>query len=45
MTIGEKIVELRKKNNYTQEKLADNLKVSRQTISNWESDITSPDLK
>lgn len=45
MTIGEKITELRKKNNYTQEKLATKLKVSRQTIASWESDITSPDLK
>lgn len=44
MTIGEKIVQLRKKVNLTQEKLAEKLNVSRQTISNWESNITSPDL-
>lgn len=44
MNIGEKIIELRKGNNYTQEKLANKLDVTRQTLSNWESDITSPDL-
>lgn len=45
MTIGEKIVSLRKKYNFTQEKLSEKINVSRQTLSNWESDITSPDLK
>lgn len=44
MVIGEKIAELRKKYNYTQEKLAEKIGVTRQTISNWESSITSPDL-
>ena len=44
MVIGEKIAELRKKYNYTQEKLAEKIGVTRQTISNWESNITSPDL-
>lgn len=44
MTIGEKIIELRKKGKYTQEKLAEKIGVSRQTLSNWESNITSPDL-
>lgn len=45
MTLGEKLVELRKKLNLTQEKLAEKIGVSRQTLSNWESDITSPDIK
>lgn len=45
MGIGEKIIELRKKYNLTQEKLAEKIGVSRQTLSNWESNITSPDLK
>ncbi len=45
MTIGEKIIELRKKHNLTQNKLAEKIEVSRQTLSNWESNITSPDLK
>lgn len=45
MTIGEKIVSLRKKYNFTQEKLAEKIDISRQTLSSWEGDITSPDLK
>ncbi len=44
MTIGEKIVELRKKEKLTQERLANKIGVTRQTLSNWESNITSPDL-
>ncbi len=45
MTIGEKIIEKRKKLNYSQEKLSDILGITRQTLSNWESNITSPDLR
>lgn len=30
--------------NYTQEQLAEKIGVTRQTLSNWESNITSPDL-
>lgn len=45
MTLGEKIVELRKKEKLTQEKLALQIGISRQTLSNWESDITSPNIK
>lgn len=44
MSIGEKIISLRKKYNLTQEKLAEKIGISRQTLSNWESNITSPDL-
>lgn len=44
MIIGEKITELRKKNDLTQDKLAEKVNVTRQTISNWESNITSPDI-
>ena len=44
MFIEEKITELRKKYNYTQEVLAEKIGVTRQTLSNWESNITSPDL-
>lgn len=43
--IGKKILELRKKNNLSQEELAEVVGVSRQTISNWELDETAPDLK
>lgn len=42
--IGEKIKDLRRKNDLTQEKLADHLGVSYQTVSKWETGITSPDL-
>lgn len=45
MTIGNKITELRKKENMTIEKLSRKIGISRQTLSNWESDITSPNLK
>lgn len=44
MTIGEKIKELRKKNDMTQEKLADYLLVSYQAVSKWECGLSSPDL-
>ena len=39
-----KITELRKKYNYMQENLVEKKGVTRQTLSNWESNITSPDL-
>ncbi len=42
--IGEKIKELRRKNDMTQEKLADMLSVSYQTVSKWECGISSPDV-
>lgn len=44
MSIGNKIAEARKKKNLTQEQLADLLKVTRQSISRWESDHTYPDM-
>ena len=45
LKIGNKILELRKKANLSQENLAEKLDVSRQTISKWETGETSPDLK
>lgn len=45
MEIGNKIMELRKKNRLSQEDLAEKVGVSRQTISKWELGETSPDLK
>lgn len=42
--IGEKIKELRRKNDMTQERLADCLGVAYQTVSKWETGVTSPDL-
>lgn len=44
MNIGKKIKELRKKNDLTQEKLADLLGISYQSVSKWECGITMPDL-
>lgn len=37
MDISEKILKLRKANNMTQEQLAEQLQVSRQAVSKWES--------
>lgn len=45
MTLGQKLKELRTKKGLTQKDLADQLHVSFQTISKWESDINEPDLK
>lgn len=36
MNLGNKIVSLRKKNNLSQEELAEKVGVTRQTISKWE---------
>lgn len=43
MVISEKIYELRKKSNLSQEQLANELGVSRQAISKWESGQSVPD--
>lgn len=45
MKIGNKMLELRKKNNLSQEQLAEKMGVARQTISKWELGETSPDLE
>ena len=45
MDFGKKLQELRKKNNYSQEELAELIGVARQTISKWELGETFPDLK
>ena len=42
--IGQKIKELRKQNGLTQEKLADSLGVTFQSVSKWETGSTTPDL-
>lgn len=42
MKLGENILKLRKDNNLSQEKLAEKVAVTRQTISNWELSETSP---
>lgn len=44
MKIGEKIYSLRKKHNLSQEELANELNVSRQTVSKWEVGESCPDF-
>lgn len=44
MSIGKKIKELRRKNDMTQEQLAELLGVSYQAVSKWETGVASPDL-
>jgi len=43
MSIGERIVELRTQNQMTQYELAKVMEVSRQAVSKWENDQSSPD--
>ncbi|MCL2771778.1 MAG: helix-turn-helix domain-containing protein [Oscillospiraceae bacterium] len=45
LKIGEKIKELRKKLNVTQEKFAEYLDVTAQAVSRWESGICYPDVE
>ena len=45
MNLGNKITELRKKNNLSQEDVAEKVGVTRQTISKWELEETTPDIK
>lgn len=45
MTLADKLVRLRKENNYTQEQLADILSVSRQSVSKWESGVAMPETE
>ena len=45
MDLGKKILELRKKENLSQEQLAEKMNVTRQTISKWELNQTTPDIK
>ena len=45
MKFNERLLELRKKNGWSQEELGYKLDVSRQTISKWESGQTTPELE
>ena len=42
MTLGQNILEARKKNGLSQEQLGEIVNVTRQTISNWELEETAP---
>ena len=44
MNIGEKIFELRKSRNLSQEEVAEKLNVTRQTVSKWETNKSTPDF-
>ena len=44
MTLGNKIQKLRKQNGMSQEKLAEELGVTRQAVSKWELDAALPDI-
>ena len=43
MTLGQRISELRKERGYAQEYVAEQLGVSRQAVSKWETDQSAPD--
>lgn len=45
MNISEKILNLRKAHNLTQEQLAEKLNVSRQSVSKWESGQAMPEVE
>ena len=44
MILADKIIELRKKNGWSQEDLAEKLNVSRQSVSKWEGAQSVPDM-
>lgn len=44
MILADKIIMLRKKNGWSQEELAEQVNVSRQSVSKWESSLSIPDL-
>jgi transcriptional regulator with XRE-family HTH domain len=44
MSLGNKLYELRKSKNLSQEDLAEKLNVTRQTVSKWETDQSTPDF-
>ena len=43
-TLGNRIMEYRKKCGMTQEQLAERMEVSAQAVSKWENDISCPDI-
>lgn len=44
MSLGERLLELRNDKHLSQEEVADKLNVTRQTISKWETDQSTPDF-
>lgn len=45
MIFAEKLIQLRKKSGWSQEELAEQMGVSRQSISKWEGAQSIPDLE
>jgi len=45
MVLADKIIDLRKKNGWSQEELAEKLNVTRQSVSKWEGAQSAPDLE
>lgn len=45
MTIADRIQNLRKTKGISQEELADKIGVSRQAVSKWESEQSTPDVE
>ena len=43
MSIGERIIDLRRERNISQSQLAKLLEVTRQAVSKWENDLAAPD--
>jgi transcriptional regulator with XRE-family HTH domain len=44
MSLGQKLMELRKEKHLSQEEVADKLNVTRQSVSKWETDQSTPDF-
>ncbi len=44
MSLGQRLIELRKEKHLSQEEVAEKLNVTRQTISKWETDQSMPDF-
>ncbi|MEH6857834.1 helix-turn-helix domain-containing protein [Priestia megaterium] len=44
MNLGDKLKELRKEHNYSQQQLAEKLHVTAQAISKWENNKSVPDI-
>ena len=44
MNLGERLFELRKEKNMTQDEVAEKLNVTRQTVSKWETNQSTPDF-
>ena len=45
MTLGQSLALARKKKGISQEQAGEKLGVSRQTVSNWELDLSMPDIR